>query len=56
MLTRGVYGGALVSKVNPVPDFKWNIGGREVRTDANVTLFTGFVIVLLTAVICLALV
>lgn len=40
VLFRSVYGGTLVSKTNPVPAFTWNIGGRTIQTDANVTLFT----------------
>jgi hypothetical protein len=39
VLFRPAYGGTLVSKINPVPAFNWNIGGRTLQTDANVTLF-----------------
>ncbi len=47
------YGGSIVSKVNPVPEFTWNFGGKQIKTDANLTLFIGFVIILLVGVICL---
>jgi hypothetical protein len=52
-IARPTYGGALLSKINPVPAFTWNIGGRKIETDANVTLFTAFVIILIAATICL---
>lgn len=40
VITRGVYGGQLVSNTKPVPAFNWNIAGQKFQTDANVTLFT----------------
>jgi hypothetical protein len=51
--TRGAWGTNLVSKVNPVPNFTWNIGSRKVETDANVTLFTFFVVMLAAAILLL---
>ena len=54
-LSRSVYGGAVVSKINPVPAFTWNLGGRQVETDANVTLFSAFVVIPLAGIACLAL-
>lgn len=45
-LSRPVYGGRLVDEVNGVPPFNWNIGGKVVKTDANVTIFTPAVILL----------
>lgn len=39
-LSRPIYGGRLVDEVNGVPPFNWNIGGKVVKTDANVTIFT----------------
>jgi hypothetical protein len=47
--SRPVYGGTLVSLVNPVPPFIWSIGGRTYATDANVTIFTPAVAVLAAA-------
>ena len=38
--SRGIYAGTLVSEVNPVPTFKWNLAGLKFQTDANVSLFT----------------
>lgn len=43
---RPTYGGQLVSEVNPVPAFQWNLLGLRFHTDANVTLFTAAVAVL----------
>jgi len=45
--TRGVYKTNLLSRVNPVPDFKWNVLGKQFATDANVTLFSVFALLLL---------
>lgn len=53
VLSRPVYGGTLVSKEYAVPDIKWNLGGRVMHTDANVTAFSIFVAVLVAGVICL---
>jgi hypothetical protein len=53
VLSRPAYDGKLISAINPVPDFKWNVGGKTVSTDANVTLFTGFVVVLIAGVIAM---
>lgn len=39
VISRSVYGGTLVSAVNPVPAFNWNVAGKKFQTDANVTLF-----------------
>jgi hypothetical protein len=36
---RPAYDGRLVDDVNGVPPFAWNIAGRKVETDANVTIF-----------------
>ncbi len=47
------YGGSIVSKVNPVPEFAWNFGGKQIKTDANLTLFIGFVFALIIGAICL---
>ena len=46
---RPVYGGKLVSEVNPVPTFKWNLFGKRFETDANISLFTPSVVILLAA-------
>jgi len=51
--SRPVYGGWLVDKVNGVPDFRWNLFGYKFRTDANVSLFTPAVIVLVLAAVML---
>jgi hypothetical protein len=51
VFTRGTWNTNLVSNVNPVPNFKWNIGGRVVETDANVTLFGFFVVLLAIAML-----
>jgi hypothetical protein len=40
VVSRGLYGGKLVSEVNPVPTFRWNVLGLKFQTDANVSLFT----------------
>lgn len=45
-----IYGGKLVSNINPVPSFAWSIGGKAMQTDANVTLFTAFVAALLAGI------
>jgi len=47
--SRPLYGGWLVDKINGVPDFRWNLFGFKFRTDANVSLFTPAVIVLVLA-------
>ncbi len=47
---RPAYGGKLLSQSNPVPNFRWNIAGLRFDTDANVTIFTVAVIILLAAV------
>ena len=54
MLFRPTYGGTLVSRTNPVPDFHWNIAGLKLSTDANVTAFMLTVIILLAAMGALA--
>jgi hypothetical protein len=51
---RPAYGGWLVDKVNGVPDFKWHVLGSRFQTDANVSLFTPAVAVLIAAAIMLA--
>jgi hypothetical protein len=38
-VTRPIYNGGLVDEVNGVPPFLWNIAGRRIETDANVTIF-----------------
>ena len=53
VLSRPAYGGALVSEVNPVPSFRWDLFGRKFVTDANISLFTPGV--LLTAISALVL-
>ncbi len=53
VFTRGHWNTHFLSRVNPVPPFKWNVGGRMVETDANLTLFSVFVVMLIGAVICL---
>jgi hypothetical protein len=53
VLTMKRYGGSVVSKVNPVPEFSWNIGHKTVKTDANLTLFIGFVAALIIGAILL---
>jgi len=40
VFTRGLYAGTLVSEVNPVPTFNWNVFGWRFQTDANISLFT----------------
>lgn len=42
-----VYGGKYVDEVNGVPPFKW---GKTIETDANVTIFTVTVVMLLGGV------
>lgn len=54
VLSRPVYGGKLVSEVNPVPAFSWTIAGKIFQTDANVTIFTPAVLVLLAGVYALS--
>jgi hypothetical protein len=53
VLFRAGYGGTLVAAVNPVPDFQWKIGGKTWSTDANVTLFTATLLLLILGVIAL---
>jgi hypothetical protein len=53
VFTRGIWNTHFLSKVNPVPPFKWKIGERVVETDANLTLFSVFVIFLVVAVLML---
>jgi hypothetical protein len=55
VFTRSIYSTNLLSRVNPVPDFNWTYGSKNIRTDANVTLFTVFVVVLLSSAICIGL-
>lgn len=50
VIFRSTYGGTLLSKVNPVPSFKWNFAGTKFETDANVSLFTPALVVLLAAI------
>ena len=54
VVSRGLYGGKLVSEVNPVPNFKWNLLGLKFQTDANVSLFTPAVAVTALAAYALA--
>jgi hypothetical protein len=54
VITMKFYGGSVVSKVNPVPEFTWKLGSKTVKTDANLTLFIGFVIALIIGMILLA--
>lgn len=54
VLLRTVYGGKLVSEVNPVPAFRWSLFGRKVETDANITLFTLAVLILAIGIATLA--
>ncbi len=53
VLSRSVYGGTLISKMNPVPDINWNLGGRKFSTDANVTAFAVTVVILLAGAVCM---
>lgn len=53
VIFRPVYGGKLVSEVNPVPTFRWNVLGLKFETDANITLFTPAVIILGLAILTL---
>jgi hypothetical protein len=53
VLTRRTWNTHFLSRVNPVPAFKWNVGGRVFETDANLTLFTGFVVLLVAAIVLL---
>lgn len=54
VLSRPLYGGKLVSEVNPVPAFDWNLGGRKIQTDANVTLFTPLAILVAAGALLLS--
>ena len=54
VVSRGLYAGTLVSEVNPVPSFQWNVFGLKFETDANVSLFTPAVIVTALAAYALA--
>jgi uncharacterized membrane protein YecN with MAPEG domain len=55
VISRPAYGGTLVSKEYPVPNFNWNIGGKQFETDANVTLFAPLAaLVLVCAVLMLS--
>jgi hypothetical protein len=49
LVLRPVYGGLLVDKVNGVPPFNWNLFGLKFQTDANVSLFTPAVILVVAA-------
>jgi hypothetical protein len=53
VFTRGLWKTHFLSRVNPVPPFTFNIGGKPVEADANLTLFSVFVIMLIGAVVCL---
>ena len=53
VIARPSYGGKLISQENPVPDITWKFLGPNVRTDANVTAFLLFVVLLLAGVVCL---
>lgn len=53
VISRPAYGGKLVSEVNPVPAFRWNLLGARFQTDANVTIFTAAVLVLALAFLLL---
>jgi hypothetical protein len=55
VILRPAYDGKLISEVNPVPDIKWSVGGRTLKTDANVTAFTVFVAVLFVGLITMML-
>jgi hypothetical protein len=43
VFTRKTWNTHFLSRVNPVPAFKWKVGGRVIETDANLTLFSVFV-------------
>ena len=49
-----LYGGKIVSEVNPVPVFSWNLLGWKFQTDANISLFTPAVIIVVAGVMVLA--
>lgn len=49
-----VYGGVLVDKVNGVPPFNWSLFGLKFQTDANVSLFTPAIIVVVVSAVLLA--
>ena len=51
---RPLYGGKLVSEVNPVPAFSWNLLGLKFETDANVSLFTPAFLIVLAGMVALA--
>jgi hypothetical protein len=52
--SRPMYGGWLVDRINGVPDFNWHLFGLNFRTDANISLFTPAVVVLVVAAVMLA--
>ena len=52
-VTRPAYSGRLVDEVNGVPPFVWNIAGRKVETDANVTIFTPMVALVIVVMVLL---
>lgn len=54
VMSRALYGGKLVSEVNPVPAFDWKIGGLRFQTDANVTLFTPLAILVAAGALLLS--
>ena len=51
---RPAYGGTLLSVTNPVPAFQWNLAGKKFSTDANLTLFTPAVLILLAGMAILS--
>lgn len=53
-LSRPMYGGWLVDETNGVPPFHWNIFGLKFETDANVTLFSPAVALVVVSFILLA--
>ena len=48
-----LYRGTIVSEINPVPCFKWNLFGIRFETDANISLFTPASIIVVLAIIVL---
>ncbi len=54
VVSRGLYGGRLVSEINPVPTFSWNIFGLRFQTDANVSLFTPAALITALSAVTLA--
>ncbi|UNK39955.1 hypothetical protein MNR02_19525 (plasmid) [Shinella sp. H4-D48] len=54
VIFRPVYGGKLVSEVNPVPPFAWNVFGWKFQTDANVTLFTPAFLLVIAGMLAIA--